>query len=212
MVSAVALRQYEPLIMEPYDTNLITGALMWADMRRLAQLVCNGKSYPEIRQLVTEANLLQRKRTKTSLNIFSYLSQRIFDAPEHLIMLIANGDSIVSRQASLLASLRTSRFLREFLGNVVCDRLESFEPELPPLFWEDFWSTCLANDPSIQGIRPKTVSEIRSTLLKCLVEIEVLESSKSRALKSIRFHPQVSAVLTSSELSWLKPYVRSFVR
>lgn len=212
MGSALALNQYEPLILESYDTNLITGALLWADMRKLAQLVCSGKSYLEIRQLVIEANLLQRKRTKTSLNIFSYLSQRISGAPEPLVMLIANGDSIVSRQASLLASLQSSRFLREFLGNVVCERLEGFNPELPSLFWEDFWSTCLANDPSLQGIRPKTVSEIRTTLLKCLVEIEVLESSKSRALKAIRFHPQVLAVLESSELCWLKPYVRSFVR
>jgi hypothetical protein len=181
-------------------------------MRTLAQLVCSGKCYPEIRGLVTEANLLQRRRTKTSLNIFSYLTQRLSCAPAHLVTLIADSDSIVSRQASLIASLQSSRFLREFLGNVVCDRLESFSPELPPLFWEDFWSSCLANDQSLQDLRLKTVSEIRATLLKCLVEIEVLESSKSRALKAIRFHSQVLAALKSSELSGLKPYVRSFVR
>lgn len=212
MASTVALNHHKPSAMESYDTKLITAALMWADMRKLARLVCSGKSYAEIRQLVKEVNILQRKRTKTALNIFWYLSQRISGAPEHLLLLIADGDSVVSRQASLLASLQTSRFLREFLGNVVCERLESFNPELPSLFWEDFWSSCLANDPALQGIRPKTVSELRQTLLKFLVEIEVLESYKSRSLKAVRFHPHVLMALKSSELSWLKPYVRSFAR
>lgn len=212
MGNALALDQHEQLREESYDTNLITGALLWADMRKLAQLICSGKSHSEIRSLVIDANLLQRRRNKTSLNIFSYLIQRLAASPKHLLTLIADGDSIASRQAALIASLHTSRFLREFLGTIVCDRLESFNPQLSPLYWEDFWSTCLANDPTLQSIRLKAVNEIRTTLLKFLVEIDVLESSKSKALKAVRFHSQVAAILKSPELIWLRPYVRSFVR
>jgi hypothetical protein len=197
---------------ESYDTNLITGALLWADMRKLSQLICSGHSRVEIRLLVVEGNLLQRDRTKTSLNIFSYLSRRLFISPLCLLRLIAGGDSIISRQASLLAAMLASRFLREFFGHVVCDRLESFNPSLPALFWEDYWSTCIANDPLLNSVRQKTVKEIRSTLLKFLVEVDVLESQKNRDLRAVRFHPEVTALLDSSELMWLKPYVRSFVR
>ena len=181
-------------------------------MRKLSQLLCSGHTPAEIRSLVVEANLLQRSRPKTALNIYSYLSQRLNVSPRGLLHLIADGNSIVSRQAALLAAMQPSRFLREFFGTVVCDRLESFNPALTSLFWEDYWSTCLANDPSLHSVRQKTVSEIRSTLLKVLVEVDVLESPKAKALKAVRFHPQVTALLKSSELMWLKPYVRSFVR
>lgn len=204
--------QSELSMVQSYDLHLITGALLWVDMRRLAQLVCAQKSYHEIRRIVLEENLLQRRRTKTALNIFSYLMQRISRSPSELIILLASTDSVVSRQASLLASLQASRFLREFMGNVVCDRLASFSPNLPPLFWEDFWSSCLANEPSLQTIRPKTVSELRTTLLRCLVEMEILESSKSRILHAVSFHSDILMLLRVSQLSWLKPYVRSFIR
>jgi hypothetical protein len=180
-------------------------------MRRLSQLICSGHTSAEIRSLVVEANLLQRSRPKTSLNIYSYLSQRLFISPLCLIRVIADSNSIVSRQAALLAAMQPSRFLREFFSTVVCDRLESFNPALSSFFWEDFWSTCLANDPLLHSVRQKAVNEIRSTLLKVLVEVEVLESPKSRELKAVRFHPQVSALLKSSELMWLKPSVRSFI-
>ena len=212
MESAVALHKHDESSGECYDTNLITGALLWADMRKLSRLICSGHTPGEIRTLVVEANLLERGRPKTALNIYSYLSQRLYISPPSLVRLIADGNSIVSRQAALLAAMQPSRFLREFLGTVVCDRLESFNPSLPSLFWEDYWSSCVANDPALLSVRQKAVNEIRSILLKFLVEVDVLESPKEKALKAIRFHPQVAALLKSSELKWLKPYVRSFVR
>ncbi len=212
MDSTLAINRYAQLGEESYDTNLITGALLWADMRKLSQLICSGHTPAEIRSLVVETNLLQRSRPKTSLNIYSYLSKRLSISPPSLIRLIADGNSIISRQAALLAAMQPSRFLREFLGTVVCDRLESFNPSLSSLFWEDFWSSCVANDPSLLSVRQKAVNEIRSILLKFLVEVDILESPKEKALKAIRFHPNVAALLKSSELLWLKPYVRSFVR
>lgn len=195
-----------------YDTNLITGALLWSDMRNISRLIIAGKNPTELKNIVLQENILERNRSKTALNIFSYLLQRLSYSPISLLTLLAHGDSIASRQAAFLASLQSSRFLREFLANVVCDKLESFNPILPSLFWEDFWNSCVANDHTLQTLRPKTTTELRSVLLKFLTEIEILESSRARELKHIRFHPQALQVLKSAELNWLTPYVRSFVR
>jgi hypothetical protein len=195
-----------------YDTNLITGALLWSDMKNISRLIISGKNPTELKTIVLQENILERNRSKTALNILSYLLQRLSFAPSSLLTLLAHGDSVASRQAAFLASLQSSRFLREFLADVVCDKLESFSPTLPSLFWEDFWNSCTAKDHTLQALRPKAVTELRSVLLKFLVEIEVLETSKARELKHIRFHPQTLQVLKSAELSWLTPYIRSFVR
>ena len=212
MKSSAAKKDWDHLNKESYDTNLITGALLWPDMKRLASLLAAGKSAAEVRGLVSQDNLLERKSTKRSLNVTSYLLQRLSLAPQLLLEIIANADSISSRQAALLVSLQNSRFLREFLTTVICDRLESFNTNLPPLYWEDFWASCLSKDHCLQSLRPKAVTELRSVLIKFLVDVGILDSSRSRALVQIRLTPQVTQVLRTSELSWLLPCIKSFVR
>ena len=102
-----------------YDTNLITGALLWSDMRNISRLMTAGKNPTELRTIVIQENLLERNRSKTSLNILSYLLQRLSFSPSSLLTLLAHGDSVPSRQAAFLACLQSSRFLREFLAHVV---------------------------------------------------------------------------------------------
>jgi len=199
-------------IRQSYDTNLITGALLWSDTKKLAGLILAGKSVTDLRGLALKENILERKSSKTSLNVLSYLLQRLSPAPRQLLELIASGDSVSSRQAAFLCSLQNSKFLRDFLANVVCDKLASFHNHLAPLFWEDFWNACVSKDSSLQALRPKAISELRAVLIKFLVEVEILDSLRSRALKHIRFTSQSTELLKLPELSWLIPCVRSFVR
>lgn len=212
MSNLAADNQWQHCNEASYDTTLITGALLWADTKKLASLILEGTTAAELRALAIKENLFERKSKKTALNILSYLRQRLSAAPTSLLNLIAYDNSLASKQAVFIAAIQSSRFLREFISNVVCDKLESFNPELSALFWEDFWSSCISKDHSLQNIRPKTVKEIRSNLLKFLVELEILESSKSRELKQIRFQPQILQALSTTELACLTPFVRSFVK
>ena len=212
MRSSTAEKARDSFSEESYDTNLITGALLWSDMKKLAGLLLSGTTAAELRSLVLQDNFLVRKSTKRSLNLLSYLLQRLSLSTSPLLELIANGDSISSRQAAFLCSLQNSRFLREFLFNIVCDKLESFHNHLPPLFWEDFWNACVSKDHALQTLRQKAISELRSVLIQFLVEVEILDSLRSRELKHIRFTPSAAKVLKTAELSWLTPCVRSFVR
>lgn len=212
MRSSVADKTWHSFNEESYDTNLITGALLWSDMKRLASLLLDGKTSAQLRSLILRDNFLERKSSKRSLNILSYLLQRLSHSPRDLLELIALGDSVSSRQAAFICSLQNSRFLREFLSNVICEKLESFNNHLQPLFWEDFWNSCLSKDPSLHTLRPKAKAELRSVLIKFLADIEILDNSRSRELKHIRFSPLSAQTLKTSALAWLMPSVRSFVR
>jgi Putative inner membrane protein (DUF1819) len=198
--------------MDRYDTGVITGALLWEDSKILATLLLSNHSPDQIREAVVSHNPLLRRSKKRSLNVASYLLQRLKLCPKSLLELIAAPDSVASRQATFISALISSRFLRDFLNEVISDRLDSFDHHLPSLFWDDFWSSCLSKESSLQSLRPKGVAEIRSTLLKFLVEVGILETSRSRELHRIRLVAPILLILSTSELEWIAPYLRGFLR
>ena len=70
-MNSVAENRYHHFDEGSYDTNLITGALLWSDMRNISRLMTAGKNPTELRTIVIQENLLERNRSKTSLNILS---------------------------------------------------------------------------------------------------------------------------------------------
>jgi hypothetical protein len=197
---------------ERYDTGIITGALLWSDTKILASLLLEGKSPADIREAVSTNNSLLRRSKKRSSNVTSYLLQRFKACPDRLLELIVRSDSDTSKQAAFVASLITSRFLRDFMNEVVCEILEGATQQLPSHFWGDFWGSCVSKDPELSKLRDKAVSEVRSTLLRFLVEVGILEGIRARELQRITLTPQIQAVLMSEELSTVRFYLRSFVR
>ena len=196
----------------PYGTGIITGALLWEDSKILAELLLSDHTHAQIRETVVSNNTLLRKSKKRSLNVASYLLQRLSSCPRPLLTMIAYADSISSRQASFVAALISSNFLRDFMNEVVCERLESFDHRLPPHFWNDFWASCRSKESTLHSLREKGVAEIRSTLLKFLAEIGILESVRARELHQISLSSQVAALINTPELAWTRAYIRCFVR
>jgi hypothetical protein len=201
-----------PHFSERYDTGIITGALLWSDTKILAALLLEGRSPADIREAVSANNSLLRRSKKRSSNVTSYLLQRFKACPDRLLELIVRSDSDTSKQAAFVASLITSRFLRDFMNEVVCEILEGATQQLPSHFWRDFWGSCVSKDPELSELRDKAVREVRSTLLRFLVEIGILEGIRARELQRITLTPQIQAVLMSEELSTVRFYLRSFVR
>jgi hypothetical protein len=198
---------------ERYDTGIITGSLLWSDTKVVVDLLLEQKSPPEIREAVSVHNPLLRRTKNRSLKITSYLLNRYNRCPIGLLELIANPDSNTSKQAAFLASLLFSRFLRDFMNEVVCETLDGTPNHLlQPEFWRDFWSSCVSKEPELHELREKAVVEIRATLLRFLSEVGVLEGIRSRELQRITLTPHIQSVLGTPELSTLRFYLRSFVR
>lgn len=195
-----------------FDSGIITGALLWEDSKVISALLLNGHTPAVIRAEVASNNSLLRHSKKRALNIASYLLQRFKTTPHKLIALINHSDSNTSKQAAFIASVLASRFLRDFMNEVVCEAFEKHGRRLPTDFWIDFWATCVSKEPELAELRAKAVGEIRSTLLKFLAEVGILEGIRSRELQRITFTTPVLSALKTQELAGIKIYLRSFVR
>ncbi len=195
-----------------FDSGIITGALLWEDSKVISTLLLNGHTPAAIRAEVASNNTLLRHSKKRALNIASYLLQRFKATPHNILSLITHSDSTTSKQAAFIASILASRFLRDFMNEVVCEAFEKHGRRLPTDFWIDFWATCASKEPELAELRAKAVSEIRSTLLKFLTEVGILEGIRSRELQRITFTAPILAALKRQELVEMQFYLRSFVR
>ena len=195
-----------------FDSGIITGALLWEDSKVISGLLVSGQSPATIRAEVATNNSLLRHSEKRALNVASYLLQRFKTSPHKLIALISHSDSTTSKQAAFIASVLASRFLRDFMNEVVCEAFEKHGRRLPTDFWIDFWATCVSKEPALAELRVKAVSEIRSTLLKFLTEVGILEGIRSRELQRITFTTPILSALKTQELVGVQFYLRSFVR
>lgn len=195
-----------------YDSNILTGALLWEDSRVICELLLQGHTPEAIRQEVVTSNALLRRSKKTALNITSYLLWRFRETPESLLSLVAHSDSVTSKQAVFISSILASRFLRDFMDEVVCEAIDRGCQRLPTDFWLDFWGTCVSKEPELADLRPKAIGEIRGTLIKFLAELGIIEDTKALELRRINLTPPIIAILKTEELNEVRGYLRSFVR
>lgn len=182
-------------IVRTYDLKLHNGALLWHELKAVAQVMDIEKDKKKVREIVLKENLLHRKTAKTATNIFSYLYQRLQSTTPSIVNLVANSDSLTSKQACLVASVSGNRMLREFFRDVVSLKLESLNPILPPSYWRSFWSSCVSKSPKLDSTREKTVDEIRQKTLSFLVDFNILDEKDSEELKPFKFTSKVQQIV-----------------
>lgn len=180
---------------QDYDTSLLTGALLWHETKLVAVELVNGKTMKQIGDLVVSENLFLRSTAKTSSNIFSFIKRRLIACPEPLIRLISSSDMELSKQATFVAIVNSSRFVCEFLDEVVSEKLMSFSPFLESNYWERFWQSCVSKDPSLSSTRLKSIESIKQVIKKILFEVGTVEQLRSFELKKVRLHPELSQFL-----------------
>ncbi|RMG45235.1 MAG: DUF1819 family protein [Candidatus Dadabacteria bacterium] len=188
-------RKPKDSIVRTYDLKLHNGGLLWHELKVIAGLMIKGLSKKDLRARVLEQNLLNRNTKKTASNLFTYLYGRLSSTAPRMVDLIAVSDSISSKQAALVASVSSSRVLREFFRDVVSEKLESMNPVLRSTCWPSFWASCVSKDPQLEKARAKTVDEIRQKSISFLVDLNILDPAGDNTLRHLKFTPQVCNVL-----------------
>jgi len=196
---------------QPYDIKLITGALLWHETKIAAHLMLKENSAAKARLTILKDNLFQRRSKKTASNILGLVIKRLESVPHDIVSLIASSDMELSKQATFVAALAESRFLREFVRDVVSEKLESFDNSISVGIWDQFWNSCVSKDPSLSEAREKSAKELRSTILKILVETGILERSSSKRFSSIKFLPELSKLVSELFSQEFKYCVRAFL-
>lgn len=181
--------------MTRYTTTLTGGPLMLPESRRLAGLLLAGADAATRQQALYVDNLLQKTSPATVRKVAQVALARLRLLPPQGWELVANGAAEAASQALLVAVLRQSPLLADFLERVVGEHRRRMDAAIARRDWEPFLADCAAREPHVAGWSASTRAKLWEVAVRCLVDARYLDSHKTLALRRPALHPDVRALI-----------------
>jgi hypothetical protein len=178
-----------------YNAEIVAGALLPTESRRIAELVLGGADGEEIHRQITSGNILQKRSSATAIRMTRLVQNRFQHSDEELLGIVVSGTRTASNQALMIIAIRHSRLISDFLKQVVKERWRQFETKLKPSDWQEFLEQCEQIDPSVKKWRKSTRNKLDRVVRKCLVEAGYLESSRNPTIIPVHLAPEIREYL-----------------
>lgn len=181
--------------MTRYTTTLTGGPLMLPESRRLAGLLLRGADAASWHKALYVDNLLQKTSPATVRKVAQVVLARLRLLPPPGWELVATGSAEAASQTLLVAVLRQSPLLADFLEQVVGEHRRRMDPAITHHDWEPFLADCAAREPHVASWSTSTRAKLWEVAVRCLVDARYLESHKTLALRRPVLHPDVRALI-----------------
>ena len=193
-----------------YSGGLTREQFMFNEMRITARLLAEGLSDQEVLERVYSENLFQyptekeiKSKCKACLKRLAYLKEM----PE-LMEALTNGTVSEAKQAALIAMMRQSRLLAEFMITVIGEKYRSLDMTITKKDMNIFFSNLAQQDDDVAGWSEKTVDRIKAVIRNCLKETEYIPPDPgSETLLPVYMSEELVQVLKDAGFSsWLPAF------
>lgn len=182
-----------------YSARLSAGSLLIPESRILASLLLQGNGKDELITAVKNNNVLQKSSSATALRMARLVRQRLACLDSEGIAMVANDSLEVATQMLLLAAVRHSRLLGDFMIDVYRGQLRRLDTHLKPSDWEVFLYECEQRDPTVLSWTSSTRAKLQQVVYRILSEAAYLDTTRTLRLTPPLLHPRVRAYLVSSK-------------
>lgn len=186
-----------------YNAELSAGSLMPLESRRIAALLLTHPTSEQWEIALKSDNLLQKKTMATARRQARLIRNRLDTIDDAGLELIANGNQEVAMQMLLVATIKHSQLLGDFLRTVYWERLRGLESNLAAKDWEAFLIECNHRDEAVSSWSDSTKAKLFQVLVRVLAEAKYLESTRSMKLTPQSVHPDVVRYLKARDESKL---------
>jgi len=186
-----------------YNAELSAGSLMPLESRRIAALLLTHPTADQWETALKCDNLLQKKTMATARRQARLIRNRLDTIDDAGLDLIANGNQEVAMQMLLVAAIKHSQLLGDFLRTVYWQRLRALETYLASKDWETFLVECNHRDEAVSSWSDSTKAKLFQVLVRVLAEAKFLESTRSMKLTPQSIHPDVVRYLKARDESKL---------
>jgi hypothetical protein len=181
--------------MSLYHAQSSAGSLMINESRRIAELLLRKSDASAWAHAVKVENILQKKSPSTAARQASLIRKRLEHLDDEGLRLISGGTGELCSQMLLLAAIRHSRLLGDFMIDVYRGQLRKLETQLDTSQWDAFLHECGQRDPSVLDWLPATRAKLLQVTLRILAEVKYLDSTRSLRMTPPLLHPRVLAYL-----------------
>lgn len=207
MVLSVPVSQNVSLKEEPnkviagprYNAEIVAGALMLSESRQIAHRLLEGVTDSELKRLLVEDNILQKRSPSTALRQAALIKKRLRLVTGELLRVIADGTREVATQALLAAAIKHNKLLGDFMLRVVKEHWLAYEKELKRSDWPRFLEECQHIDPTVLTWSKATRQKIGQVVVRCLIEARYVDSARSLQITPVHIYGEVLDYLRRSD-------------
>jgi hypothetical protein len=180
-----------------YNGEIVAGSLLIPESREIAKLLLRDTSEEEWHQAIIIDNVLQKRSPATAKRQAKLIRNRlVLMTPEHWV-LVKDGNAEVTTQALLAATIKRSRLLGDFMGNVCRHNWLTFNRTLSKIDWREFLETCSLVDPAVGEWTESTKSKLRQIVFRILAEAGYIDSTRKLNLQPVTVVPELREYLVN---------------
>ena len=169
-----------------YNGGLTAEKFLFYEIRIVAKLYAEGKSVEEIVSIVKRDNLFQYP-TEREIGRMARACVKRLDTlcSDRLVYELMNAPLEVAKQINLYAMMRSNRLVREFMINLVGEKLRQQDYSYTRKDINVFFSHLAEQNDEIAGWSDNTIKKLKQVLNKCLIETEMIGGVRDTALNPI---------------------------
>lgn len=182
-----------------YHAELSAGSLMPVESRTIAALLLTQPDEAAWLKAIKIDNILQKSSPATAIRQARLIRNRLQTVDAEGLQMIVSGSPEVRTQMLLVAAIRHSRLLGDFLIDVYRNRIRRIETHLNAGDWDLFLQECEHRDESVADWTPSTRAKLLQVLLRILAEAKYLDSTRNLKLTPPLLHPGVTRYLRAHQ-------------
>ncbi len=187
-----------------YNAEIAAGALMLPESRKIAGFLLTRPTREDWDRALQIDNLLQKRTPSTARRLARLIRNRLEPMPEEALHLIDQGEAEVATQMLLIAAIKHSRLVGDFMREVVGGHIRAFEDSLSRQDWENFLLECTHKDPAVSFWSESTRAKLFQVILRILKEAHYIDAGRTPRLCRVILHPVVRDYLVRYQETYVQ--------
>lgn len=180
-----------------YNAEISAGSLIPLESRRIADFLLTHPDENAWKRALVQDNLLQKKAPSTALRQAKLIRNRLNTLEAAAWEMIAHREQEVAIQLLLVAAVKHSRLLADFIADVYIDHQRRLNLSISSGDWEGFLTECAHRDSSVNQWSASTQAKLFQVIVRILTEAKYLENTRSMKITPQSLHPDVRRYLSA---------------
>lgn len=185
-----------------YTFSFLTASMNIHEMVKVAQ------SIVETREMDATNELGNGKKISGQKKMQEYTS-RIRTLTTNQLQLLAHGNLNSQRQMAYLSICKSYGFIRDFVVEVLRDKILLFDYQIEDSDYLSFWRSKAELYPRMESFTESSQKKIRQKTFQLLAEADIIDSTSNKIIKIQIVDPAVERVILDDNPNWLKVFLKS---
>jgi len=186
-----------------FNGEIVAGSLLEKESRAIAILMLENPDDRTWHQKLFVDNILQKRSQPTIKRMVTLIRKRLSTLNPEAWQIIATGSNEAARHMLLVAAIKHSQLLGDFLIKVIKGNLAVFQNNVTDRDWQKFLEECAAIEPQIKQWSTSTISKLRQVIFRILAEAIILENTRNLKIMPFFINPEVERFLIKNDESYV---------